>query len=46
MAGRMGGENFTVLNLQVVLVDREKGLIGVRGAVPGVVGRIVCVKCQ
>lgn len=46
MAGRMGGENFTVLNLQVVLVDREKGLIGVRGAVPGVVGRIVCVKCK
>ncbi len=46
MAGRMGGENFTVQNLQVVLVDREKGLIGVRGAVPGVVGRMLCVKCK
>ncbi len=46
MAGRMGGDNFTVQNLQVVLVDMEKGLIGVRGAVPGVVGRIVCVRCK
>lgn len=46
MAGRMGGDNFTVQNLQVVLVDMEKGLIGVRGAVPGVVGRMLCVKCK
>jgi len=41
MAGRMGGENMTALNLTVALVDSEKGIIAVRGAVPGVNGRIV-----
>ena len=41
MAGRMGGENMTALNLSVVMVDEQKGLIAVRGAVPGVNGRIV-----
>lgn len=41
MAGRMGGENMTALNLSVVFVDETQGLIGVRGAVPGVNGRIV-----
>lgn len=41
MAGRMGGNDFTVLNLSVVHVDEAEGLIAVRGAVPGVAGRIV-----
>lgn len=41
MAGRMGGVNFTVCNLSVVYVDEAEGMIGVRGAVPGVNGRIV-----
>ncbi len=41
MAGRMGGENFTVKNLSVVYVNEEEGMIGVRGAVPGVNGRLV-----
>jgi large subunit ribosomal protein L3 len=41
MAGRMGGDNMTVRGLEVVYVDQEKGLLGVRGAVPGVNGRIV-----
>jgi large subunit ribosomal protein L3 len=35
MAGRMGGEKLTVRNLVVVGVDPEKGLLLVRGAVPG-----------
>ncbi|MEK7181605.1 MAG: 50S ribosomal protein L3 [Patescibacteria group bacterium] len=43
MAGRMGGENMTVRNLSVVYVNPSEGLIGVRGAVPGVNGRIVKV---
>lgn len=43
MAGRMGGENMTALNLSVVYVNEAEGLIGVRGAVPGVNGRIVTV---
>nr|AMR06675.1 ribosomal protein L3 [uncultured bacterium] len=41
MAGRMGGERFTVKNLEVVYVDKEKNLIGLKGAVPGVVNRMV-----
>ncbi|MEI6650212.1 MAG: 50S ribosomal protein L3 [Candidatus Moraniibacteriota bacterium] len=44
MAGRMGGENFTVRGLRVVLVDAEKNLIGVRGAVPGNNGGVVGVR--
>lgn len=43
MAGRMGGENMTALNLSVVYVNEAEGLIGVKGAVPGVNGRIVTV---
>jgi large subunit ribosomal protein L3 len=35
MAGRMGGEQVTVQNLQVLKVDTEKNLIVVKGAVPG-----------
>ncbi len=35
MAGHLGDERVTVQNLQVVSVDDERGLILVRGAVPG-----------
>lgn len=35
MAGHMGNERVTVQNLRVVAVDVEKGLIMVKGAVPG-----------
>ena len=35
MPGRMGNERVTVLNLEVVKVDTERGLLYVRGAVPG-----------
>jgi large subunit ribosomal protein L3 len=44
MAGRMGGDRVTVLNLTVHSVDLEKGLILVKGAVPGARGRIVFVR--
>jgi len=44
MAGRMGGERVTVLNLTVHAVDAEKGLMLVKGAVPGARGRIVYVR--
>jgi large subunit ribosomal protein L3 len=44
MAGRMGGERVTVLNLKVHSVDAEKGLLLVKGAVPGARGRIVFVR--
>ncbi len=41
MAGRMGGERASVRNLKVVYLDKEKNILGVKGAVPGVIGRIV-----
>ncbi|MET3450439.1 MULTISPECIES: 50S ribosomal protein L3 [Curtobacterium] len=44
MAGRMGGERVTVLNLTVHAVDAEKGLLLVKGAIPGARGRSVFVR--
>ena len=44
MAGRMGAERVTVLNLTVQSVDAGKGLLLVKGAVPGARGRIVFVR--
>ena len=44
IAGRMGGERVTVLNLRVHAVDAEKGLLLVKGAVPGACGRLVFVR--
>jgi large subunit ribosomal protein L3 len=44
MAGRMGGDRVTVLNLKVHAVDAEKGLILIKGAVPGARGRLVFVR--
>ncbi|NYZ13987.1 50S ribosomal protein L3 [Azospirillum sp. RWY-5-1] len=35
MAGHLGAERVTVLNLKVVSVDEERGLILLKGAVPG-----------
>ena len=44
MAGRMGGDRVTVQGLKVHAVDLEKGLLLVKGAVPGARGRIVFVR--
>ncbi|MBX3091876.1 MAG: 50S ribosomal protein L3 [Cryobacterium sp.] len=44
MAGRMGGERVSVLGLTVHAVDLDKGLLLVKGAVPGARGRIVFVR--
>ncbi|MCB0191628.1 MAG: 50S ribosomal protein L3, partial [Anaerolineae bacterium] len=35
MAGRMGNSQVTVQNLRVALVDSDKNLIAIRGAIPG-----------
>ncbi len=43
MAGRMGGVKCTSKGLSIVLIDSEKNLIAVKGAVPGVNGRIVSI---
>jgi large subunit ribosomal protein L3 len=44
MAGRMGNETITTQNLTVHSVDPEKGLILVRGAVPGARGTLVLLR--
>ena len=44
MAGRMGGERKTVRNVKVVYIDKEKNIIGLKGAVPGVPGNIVEIR--
>jgi large subunit ribosomal protein L3 len=44
MAGRMGGDRVTVMNLAVHAIDLEKGLVLIKGAVPGARGRIVFVR--
>lgn len=41
MAGRMGGVLASSLNVNISYIDKEKNIIGVNGAVPGVAGRIV-----
>jgi large subunit ribosomal protein L3 len=44
MAGRMGHERVTVQNLTVHAIDADKGLLLIKGAVPGPNGGLVFVK--
>ena len=44
MAGRMGGKQVTVQNLQVLKVDQEQNLLVVKGAVPGAKNSYVIIK--
>jgi large subunit ribosomal protein L3 len=44
MAGHLGQERVTTLNLEVARVDAEQGLIMVKGAVPGAPGGFVLVR--
>ena len=44
MAGHMGNERQTTLNLEVVKVDVDNGLVLVKGAVPGANGGMVIVR--
>jgi len=44
MAGHLGDERVTIMNLQVVSVDDAKGFIFIRGAVPGSEGGYVLVR--
>jgi large subunit ribosomal protein L3 len=43
-AGHMGNERVTIQALKVVLVDAERNLLGIRGAVPGGKGGLVVIK--
>ena len=44
MAGHMGAEQVTTLNLEVVAADTERDLLLVKGAVPGPRGGVVIVR--
>lgn len=44
MAGHMGAARVTAQHVDVVLVDADRNLIGVRGSVPGASGDLVLVK--
>lgn len=44
MAGQYGHENVTIQNLKVVKVDAARGVLLIRGAVPGPKGGLVTVK--
>ena len=43
MAGRMGDERVTVKNLEIIELDAERGLMSVKGAVPGARNGLVVV---
>lgn len=44
MAGRMGGKRVTSKNIKIVFIDKEKKLLGLKGAVPGVSGNVVEIR--
>ena len=44
MAGRMGGETVTTQSLTVHAVDADKGLLLIKGAVPGAKGSVVMIR--
>jgi large subunit ribosomal protein L3 len=44
MAGRMGGDRVTTLNLKIVAVDAERHLLLLGGSVPGPTGTLVLVR--
>ena len=44
MAGRMGGQRVTTLNLEVVQADAERDLLLLKGAIPGPRGGVVIIR--
>lgn len=44
MAGHMGDVRVTIQNLEVILTDPTRGLIGIRGAIPGSSGGYVLIQ--
>lgn len=43
MAGRMGNDQVTVKHLEVITVDSEKNIIGIKGALPGARGGLITI---
>ncbi len=46
MAGRMGNDRVTVKNLKVVKIDKENGILFIKGAIPGARNSKVLVKTE
>jgi len=46
MAGHMGTQQVTVKNLEIVLVNTEKQIIAIKGAIPGARGSLVVLKTR
>ena len=44
MAGRMGNRKVTKQNLKIIEVDKENGLLIVKGSVPGKKNSIIFIK--
>lgn len=44
MAGRMGNEQVTIQNLKVTLVDADKNLLAIKGAVPGSKSGLIIIR--
>ncbi|MCY8335583.1 50S ribosomal protein L3, partial [Bacillus spizizenii] len=44
LPGRMGGEQITVQNLEIVKVDAERNLLLIKGNVPGAKKSLITVK--
>ncbi len=44
MPGRMGGEQTTILNLEVISVDAERNVLLLKGAIPGPKGSVVLIR--
>jgi large subunit ribosomal protein L3 len=43
MAGHMGSDSASALNLEVVAIDKTQGLLTIKGAVPGAIGGLVTI---
>lgn len=44
MAGRMGGKQVTVQNLEIIQVDKDNNLLAIKGSVPGPEGRFLIIR--
>jgi len=44
MAGRFGHERATMVNLKIAKIDKENGIIAVKGGVPGAKGTLIEIK--
>jgi large subunit ribosomal protein L3 len=44
MAGRMGQERITIKNLEIAGIDKEKNILMLKGAVPGMKGTLLEIR--